>query len=65
MTKNSVGRAASLTLESPSVLVKSRSTGLAYTIHEVRGDLVMVRDDNGKLINHYFDKDSFIMGKAQ
>lgn len=42
-----------------STVVRSRNTGLPYTIESRNGDRVMVRDDEGKLINHWFDKDCF------
>lgn len=40
--------------------LKSRLTGLIVKVHEVRGDEIMVRDDTGKLINFWFDSDTFL-----
>lgn len=40
--------------------LKSRLTGLTVKVHEVSGDRILVKDDNGKIINHWFDSDSFL-----
>ncbi len=46
-------------------VVRSRNTGLPYTIESRNGDRIRVRDENGKLINHEFDKDCFFQVRAR
>lgn len=46
-------------------IVRSQNTGLPHRIHDVSGDRVMVRDEQGKLINHWFDKDFFSYGRVR
>lgn len=46
-------------------IVHSLNTGLPHRIHDVSGDRVMVRNEQGKLINHWFDKDCFSYGLSR
>jgi len=45
------------------MILRSRATGLAFTVVETNGSQVRVRDENGKLINNWFDNEFFLKAK--
>lgn len=42
--------------------LRSRATGLKVTVVEVMGTLLRVKDDEGRVLNRWFDEESFLKG---